>query len=312
MGQRIVIALGGNALQVGGAATAEDQKKVVRMTAKSLVELVKDGHDLIIGHGNGPQVGNILLHEEAGATPESPAMPLETDVAMSQGQIGYWLQQAIGDELRANGIAKNAVTVVTQVVVDETDAAFANPSKPIGPFYDEMVAKQLSQDRGWSVKEDAGRGWRRVVPSPKPIDIVERDIIKGLVDGGTIVIAAGGGGVPVLRKNNMLTGVDAVIDKDFAACEMAKMTEASVFLVLTAVENATINYKQPNETAIGETTVAKMNEYISQNQFASGSMLPKVRAALDFAGFRPENVAIITTPENAVAALRGESGTIIR
>ncbi len=309
---RIVVALGGNALQTGGAVSADDQKKVVRETAKQLVALVRDGHDLIIGHGNGPQVGNILLHEESCATPESPAMPLETDVAMSQGQIGYWLQQALGDELRKSGIHKNVVTVVSQTVVDESDPAFANPSKPIGPFYDETTAKSLSDQRGWVVVEDSGRGWRRVVPSPMPVDIVEREVVKNLADSGTIVIAAGGGGIPVVRKNGELIGVDAVIDKDFAAAEMAKMVEASVLLILTTVANVVVDFNTPESTPIRETTVDEMNQHILDHQFAPGSMLPKVQAALSFAQHRPENVAIITSPEMAIDAMGGGAGTVVK
>jgi carbamate kinase len=274
--------------------------------------LVAAGHDLIIGHGNGPQVGDILLHEETGDSAAAPAMPLETDVAMSQGQIGYWLQQALGDELRLAGIDKDVATVITQVVVDASDAAFTSPSKPIGVFYDEATAKRLARQRGWTVRDDAGRGWRRVVPSPQPVDIIEQRLIKGVADSGAIVIAAGGGGVPVLRDGAVLTGVDAVIDKDFAAVKLAKLTEASVFMSLTAVESASVDYRMPSERPIGQTTVAEMEQYLTAGQFAAGSMLPKVQAALDFVRFRPENVAIITTPDKAVAALNGQAGTIIR
>lgn len=311
MKQRIVIALGGNALQINGAATADEQKAVASLTAQKIVDLVEDGHDLIIGHGNGPQVGAILLHEEAGSTKEAPSMPLETDGAMSQGQIGYWLQQAIGDELRLRHIDKDVATIITQTVVSNDDPAFQNPSKPIGPFYEESMAKQLASTRGWTVKEDAGRGWRRVVPSPKPVDIVERHVIKGLADSGVLVIAAGGGGIPVLNKNGDLTGVDGVIDKDFGASLMGQIVEASVLLILTAVDAVTIGYKTDHETALNDVDVAELKRYIEAGEFAPGSMLPKVQAAIEFVEHRPENVAIITSIEQARMALENTAGTRI-
>jgi carbamate kinase len=309
---RILIALGGNALQIDGAATAEDQKKVATLTAKKLVGLVAAGHDLIVAHGNGPQVGAILLHEEAGNSDAAPAMPLETDGAMSQGQIGYWLQQAIGDELRSRKINKDVATIITQTVVEKTDPAFANPSKPIGPFYTEAVAKKLARERNWTVREDAGRGWRRVVASPKPVDIIEKRIIKGLTDSGALVIAAGGGGVPVLNNNGDLTGVDAVIDKDFGAALLGRLAEASILLILTAVDAVVIGYKTDREKPLREVSIAELEKYAADGEFAPGSMLPKVQAAIEFAKVRPENVAIITSIEQAESALRGESGTRIR
>jgi carbamate kinase len=308
---RIVVALGGNALQVNGAATAEDQKAVAAITAKKLVDLVVAGHDLVIGHGNGPQVGAILLHEETGATPAAPSMPLETDGAMSQGEIGYWLQQAIGDDLRARGIDKDVATVITQTVVARDDPAFADPSKPIGPFYDEATAKKLAGERGWTVKEDAGRGWRRVVPSPRPVDIVEKRIIRGLVDSGTLVVAAGGGGVPVFNNNGDLIGVDAVIDKDFGAALLGRTVEASILLILTAVNSVTIGYKTDHEKSLGNISLSELQQYIDADEFAPGSMLPKVQAAIEFAKYRPENIAIITSIDQAEEALAGRAGTHI-
>lgn len=310
---RITIALGGNALQKQGSASAEEQKVVARETAKKLVDLVAAGHDLVVGHGNGPQVGAILLAQEAGDGPDTPAMPLETDGAMSQGEIGYWLQQAIGDELRGRKINKDVATIITQTEVSADDPAFANPSKPIGVFYGEEEAKNLAKSRKWAVKEDAGRGWRRVVPSPKPVDIIEKRVIKGLVDSGAMVVAAGGGGIPVIReKSGDLTGIDAVIDKDFGVEKLAELTESSIFLVLTAVDAVTINYKQPNETAIRETTSLELEKFANEGQFAPGSMLPKVQAAVKFAKARPENIAIITSIDNAIKAVGGSAGTIIR
>jgi len=309
---RILVALGGNALQINGAATAEEQKSVAKLTAQKLVDLVAAGHDLIVTHGNGPQVGAILLHEEAGATETAPSMPLETDGAMSQGEIGYWLQQAIGDELRSRKIDKDVATIITQTVVYRRDEAFADPSKPIGPFYTETVAKKLASERGWTVKEDAGRGWRRVVPSPHPVDIVEKRVIRGLSDAGALVIAAGGGGIPVVREGADLIGVDAVIDKDFGASLLATIVEASVFLILTAVDAVTIGYKTDHEQALNEISITEMEKYIAAGEFSPGSMLPKVQAAVKFARARPENVAIITSIELAEAALRGIAGTQIR
>ena len=308
---RITIALGGNALQIKGSATAEEQKSVARETARKLVDLAQKGHDLIIGHGNGPQVGAILLHEEALNSAEAPSMPLETDGAMSQGEIGYWLQQSLGDELRARKIDKDVATVITQTIVDELDPAFANPTKPIGVFYTEAQAQKLARQRGWSVVEDAHRGWRRVVPSPRPVDIVEKRVIRGLVDGGTMVVAAGGGGIPVFSDGPELIGADAVIDKDFGTEKMAELTDSSIFLILTAVDAVTINYKKPNEMALRDVSISEMEKWAKAGEFAPGSMLPKVQAAVKFARARPENVAIITSIDLAEKSLRGEAGTRI-
>lgn len=308
---RITIALGGNALQIKGSATAAEQKSVARETAKKLVDLVQQGHDLIIGHGNGPQVGAILLHEEALNSAEAPSMPLETDGAMSQGEIGYWLQQSLGDELRERGIDKDVATVITQTIVDQSDPAFANPSKPIGVFYSETQAQKLAKQRGWTVKEDAHRGWRRVVPSPRPVDIVEKRVIRGLAGSGAMVVAAGGGGIPVFANGSELVGADAVIDKDFGTEKMAELTDSSIFLILTAVDAVTINYRKPNEIALRDVSIADLERFAAAGEFAPGSMLPKVQAAIKFAKFRPENVAIITSIDLAEKALRGEAGTRI-
>jgi carbamate kinase len=310
---RIVVALGGNALQVDGAVTADDQEKVARLTAEKLVNLVAAGHDLVISHGNGPQVGAILLHEEAGNSPTAPSMPLETDGAMSQGEIGYWLQQALGNELRARQIDKDVATVITQTVVAHDDSAFSDPSKPIGPFYDEATARKLAAERGWTVKEDAGRGWRRVVASPRPVDIVEKRIIRGLADSGALVIAAGGGGVPVVAGGDgNLTGVDAVIDKDFGAALLGRVVGASVFLILTAVDSVTIGFGTDHEQPLSNVSLSELQQYIEDKEFAAGSMLPKVQAAMEFANHRPENAAIITSIDLAEEALNGRAGTHIR
>jgi carbamate kinase len=308
---RVVIALGGNALQTGGAITADEQKAVAAQTARSIVDVIQAGYEVVIGHGNGPQVGDILLGEEASASSTNAPMPLETDVAMSQGQIGYWLQQAVENEMARRSIKKNIATVVTQVLVSKNDPAFKNPSKPIGPFYSEAEAKKLARERGWMVKDDAGRGWRRVVPSPKPVKIIEEVVIKRLIKDGIIPITVGGGGVPVVKSGLKLKGVDAVIDKDFASAELAKAVGAGVFMPLTAVPAVTINYKQPNEQPIGKISVDGVDKLVAEGHFAPGSMLPKVQAALEFVRFKKGNRAIITNPENALKALRGETGTII-
>lgn len=307
MPHRIVVALGGNALQKSGETSAEAQKQVARDTAAQLVQLIKDDHELIIVHGNGPQVGKILLNEEGGG---GDAAPLDTCGAMSQGEIGYWLQQALGNELRKQGLDKPVATVVTQIVVDPADPAFQDPSKPIGHFYpDEQTAKEAAADRQFVVKEDAGRGWRRVVASPMPNDIVEKEFIRQALTNGCIVVAAGGGGIPVIEQDGSLTGVEAVIDKDFAGEKMAELADASVLLILTGIDAVTIHFRTPQEQPLGQVTTDELQQYIEAGHFAPGSMLPKVQAALQFVQARPENTAIITSPENAAAALRGGQGT---
>ena len=241
--KRIVLALGGNALQKKGESTAEAQKKVAEKIGEVIADLSRK-YEIVVAHGNGPQVGNILIHEESAATEKAPAMPLETAVAMSQGQIGYWLSQAISNAFIKEGKKPKVATIVTQVVVDKSDPAFRNPTKPIGEFYTATEAKKLVQINHWTVKEDAGRGWRRVVASPKPVDIIEKNAILGLVEEGVIVIAAGGGGIPVYRTKVLkrLKGVDAVIDKDLAAERLAELVKADVFVSVTAVPNVYINY----------------------------------------------------------------------
>lgn len=309
MPQRIVVALGGNALQKNGETSAEAQKQVARDTAAQLVQLIKDGNELIIVHGNGPQVGQIVLNEEAG---KGPASPLDTCGAMSQGEIGYWLQQALGNELRKQGLDKPVATIVTQIVVDRADPAFQNPTKPIGRFYpDEQTAQDSAVGRGITVKEDAGRGWRRVVASPMPQDIVEKAFISQVLANDCVVIAAGGGGIPVIEMDGSLTGVEAVIDKDFAGGKLAELVDASVLLILTGIDAVTIHFRTPQEQPLGQVTTDELQQYIDAGHFAPGSMLPKVQAALQFVQARPGNTAIITSPQNAVAALRGGHGTRI-
>lgn len=308
---RVVIALGGNALQKNGEVTAEAQKSVASQVGKTIAKLSKK-YEIILAHGNGPQVGNILIHEESAATDSAPAMPLETAVAMSQGQIGYWLAQAIDNAFAKENQHKTVASIVTQVVVDRNDPAFKQPSKPIGQFYTAKEAVKLAKLKGWEMREDSGRGYRRVVPSPKPIDIVERREILTLVNSGAIVIAVGGGGIPVTRTKilKVLKGVDAVVDKDLAAEKLAELVKADVFVSVTAVPNAYINYGQPNQIAIGMTTVREINQYLDAGHFGAGSMLPKIQAVAKFAA--KNKIGIITTPDNLELALKRRAGTIIQ
>ena len=307
---KIVVALGGNALQKNGELTAKIQEEVAKETVQKLIPLIKDGHELVIVHGNGPQVGNLVLHEEAGNSPSTPAMPLHVSVGMTQGMIGYWIQKALKEELPKNGISKNATTIVTQVEVSKDDQAFKNPTKPIGPFYSEEEAQKVAAEKGYVVKEDSGRGWRRVVPSPKPIHILESDAIIDFMKTGAIVIAAGGGGIPVVSNGgNSFEGVDAVIDKDFAAELLAEKINADTLLILTGVDNAMINYGKEDQQALGVISAEEAEKYIKEDQFGAGSMLPKVQASLKFA--KTGGKAIITSLENAQDAISKNLGTVI-
>lgn len=309
--KRIVLALGGNALQKKGESTAEAQKKVAEKVGAVIADLSRK-YEVVVAHGNGPQVGNIMIHEESGATEKAPAMPLETAVAMSQGQIGYWLSQAISNAFIKEGRTPKVATIVTQVVVDKKDPAFDNPTKPIGEFYTATEAKKLAVKNHWTVREDAGRGWRRVVASPKPVDIVEKKAINELVEEGVIVIAAGGGGIPVYRTKILkrLKGVDAVIDKDLAAERLAELVRADVFVSVTAVPNVFINFGQENQQALMEISAKDLSELVKYGYFAAGSMLPKVQAAVGFA--KKDRTSIITDIENLELALAGKAGTIIK
>ena len=311
MKKRVVLALGGNALQKNGEATAEAQKKIAIEVGNKIAELA-DKYDIIVAHGNGPQVGNILIHEEQASSDKAPAMPLETAVAMSQGQIGYWLTQAINNAFARLGKRKTVVTVVSQVVVDRNDPAFRNPTKPIGQFYSEKEAKALAAQNGWTVKEDSGRGWRRVVASPKPIDIIEKKSILELIRNGVIVIAAGGGGIPVYRTKILkrIKGVDAVIDKDYAAEKLAELVDADIFVSVTAVSNAFINFGTPEAKALGKITPQEINQLKQFGYFKAGSMLPKIEAAAKF-GNKTGRTGIITDITHLDEALKGEAGTII-
>lgn len=310
MKQRIVLALGGNALQQHGESTAEAQKKVAAKVGEVIANLISK-YEIIVAHGNGPQVGNIMIHEESAATSAAPAMPLETAVAMSQGQIGYWLAQAINNALAKKGKHAKVATVISQVVVSRDDPAFKHPTKPIGEFYTEKQAKTLARKNNWIVKEDAGRGWRRVVASPRPIDIVEKRTILELVKDNVIVIAAGGGGIPVIRTKILgrLKGIDAVIDKDYAAEKLAEAVKANIFVSVTAVPNVYINYGLPHQKSIATISASEITKLQKYGYFKAGSMLPKVKAAATFA--KKGGTGIITDIAHLKDALSGKAGTII-
>ena len=308
---KIVVALGGNALQEGnGNATAEAQLEVVKKTSERIAEISGMGYEIAVVHGNGPQVGRIVMASEA-AKDVTPAMPFDVCGAMSQGYIGYHIQQSLLYALNKENRHVPVVTVATQMIVDENDPAFQNPSKPIGPFYTEEEAKALAKEKGWTVIEDAGRGWRRVVASPKPLRIVEIEAVKQLWDK-TIVITCGGGGIPVVEKpDGHLEGVAAVIDKDFAAELLAEQVEADVLMILTQVEKVSINYKKPDQKDLDHMTLLDAVKYMEEGQFAKGSMLPKVEAAMKFVRMFPNKKAIITSLDKAIDALNGETGTVI-
>ena len=312
MSKRIVIALGGNAL----GNNPEEQLELVKNTAKAIVDLIKEGHEIMIGHGNGPQVGMINLAMEYASQEgaNTPTMPFPECGAMSQGYIGYHLQQAIGNELKRENIDKCCVTVITQVVVDEHDPAFKNPTKPIGSFYTKEDAEKIEKEKGYTFVEDAGRGYRRVVASPKPVEIVESNVIEKIVATGNIVITVGGGGIPVIKTNNgELKGVPAVIDKDSSSAKLAQDLAADMLIILTAVEKVAINFNKPNQKDLSSMTLEECEKYISEGHFAKGSMLPKVEACKKFVEESPKNaVAIITSLEKAAEAIRGETGTTIR
>ncbi|WP_042353034.1 carbamate kinase [Bacillus massiliigorillae] len=308
--QRIVVALGGNAI-LSTDASAQAQQEALNKTAEYLVQFIKEGHDLIISHGNGPQVGNLLLQQIAGKSEKNPPLPLDSCVAMTQGSIGYWMQNAIGKAMKKHGIQKDAVSIITQVIVDKNDPAFQNPTKPIGPFFTQEEAEYEMQKNGSIFKEDAGRGWRKVVPSPRPHSIHEHRVIDQLVRDGIVTISVGGGGVSVIQDGSDLVGVEAVIDKDFASQKLAELVDADLLVILTGVDNVYINYNQPNQEKLEHVTVAQIEEYIRQNQFAPGCMLPKVEAAIEFVRNRPQGKAIITSLENIEAMLNEGAGTVI-
>lgn len=306
MKKRVVLALGGNAiLQPGQLGTYENQKMNVEMSSDSIAEIIQGGHDLAIVHGNGPQVGQILRQNEL-AQAEVPVLPLSACSSESQGLIGYMLQQALKNRLPE----KNVATVLTMTEVSATDSAFENPTKPIGSFYSEAESLELSQSKGWIMGEDAGRGYRRLVPSPEPRKIVELEVIKGMLDQEMVVISTGGGGIPVIRhEDNSLEGVAAVIDKDSSALRLAKDVAADVLMILTDVPNVYINYGLPSQEKLTTLSLEKAEEYYEAGHFSAGSMGPKVAACIEFA--KLGKTAIICSLNEAVQALDGEAGTRI-
>ncbi len=300
---KIVVALGGNAL----GKNAQDQLNLVYKTAKPLVDLIEEGHEIVIVHGNGPQVGMINLAMEE----TNNDIPFPECGAMSQGYIGFHLQTAIQSELKSRRILKSVATIITQVIVSETDQAFKNPTKPIGKFYSKEDVPSL-EAKGYTMVEDSGRGYRRVVPSPLPVDIEEKEMIFTLINSGNVVITCGGGGIPVVRDGFKLKGVPAVIDKDNAAMLLAKMIDADYLVVLTAVEKVAINFGKDNEEWLDNLSTEKAKEYIKEKHFAPGSMLPKIEACIKFAESTPERKALITSLDKAKAGLMGLTGTIIK
>jgi carbamate kinase len=306
---RIVLALGGNAL----GETAEEQLKRAEVAAQAIADLIEQGHDVLLVHGNGPQVGQIrLAFEEASKSGKVPLIPFAECSAMSQGYIGYHLQQTIDEELVKRGHADiPVVTMLTQTVVSPNDPAFEHPTKPIGGFYSEEEAKELMAKTGDTYIEDSGRGWRRVVPSPQPIDIYEKMSLRALVAAHQVVIAAGGGGIPVVYHGDRYHGVDAVIDKDLAAAKVAQLVDANAFIILTAVDRVCINFGKPDQKEIEQMSVREAEDYIKADQFGKGSMEPKVKAACNFVKSAPLSQAIIASLDKAADAVKGLSGTRI-
>ncbi len=301
---RIVVSLGGNAL----GKNPQEQKDLLKDIAVHIVELIKDGHEIVIAHGNGPQVGMInLAFSESSST---PSMPFPECGAMSQGYIGFHLQNSIGNELAKQNIDKSIAAIVTQVIVDENDPAFERPTKPIGSFYSLEESLKLEKSMGYNMVEDSGRGYRRVVPSPMPIDVKEKEMIKSLLRDNHIVITVGGGGIPVVEKGYTLQGVAAVIDKDNASAKLAEIIDADILVILTAVDNVYINFGKENEEALHEVSINRLEELINEKQFAEGSMLPKIKASINFA--KNNKISVIASLDNAEKAFKLEAGTIIK
>ncbi|MDR1640359.1 MAG: carbamate kinase [Clostridiales bacterium] len=306
---RTTIALGGNAL----GNTLTEQMIAVKSTAKAIASLIEDGNEVVLTHGNGPQVGMINLAMETSGKTEAktPYIPMSVCVAMSQGYIGYDLQNALREELLNRGLSVPVASIITQTIVDENDPAFQSPSKPIGCFYTEEEAKALASEKGYKLKEDAGRGWRRVVASPKPVGIVEKETVKALLSAGQVVIAAGGGGIPVRVQGNHLAGAGAVVDKDFAAAVLADITGSNVLMILTAVDKICIDFNKPSQRKLDRMTVEEARNYIKEGHFAPGSMLPKVQAAIQFVEGGPSRKAVICHLSDAMDGFLGKAGTLI-
>ena len=310
--KRVLITLGGNAiLPARGTGTFEEQCSITRLSMQPIAELVRDGIEVVLSHGNGPIVGNILIRNEA-ARDQIPPMPLDVCGADSLGGIGYMMQQSLQNELHRLSLDRAVLTCVTQIIVDERDPAFRRPTKPIGPFYPEARARLLAKEKGWTIVEDAGRGYRRVVPSPRPLEVVEIAAIRGLVDDGAVVIAAGGGGIPVSRQwDGTLHGVEAVIDKDLASSLLARLLGCDTLVIITGVDRVAVHFGKPDQRDLDVTTVEELEQFQKEGHFPAGNMGPKVQAAIEFIRGGGDEV-IITSPEKTRDALRGETGTRVR
>ena len=303
---KYVVSLGGNAL----GNNPIEQKQALIKVAEAITDLIMDNNEVAIVHGNGPQVGMINLAFET--SKETPNMPFPECGAMSEGYIGYHIQNALYNSFKENNVNKSVVTLITQVLVDPQDPLFLHPSKPIGSFYNKEQAEQINKEKGYIMKEDAGRGYRRVVPSPLPIDIIEKESIKTLLDNGQVVICAGGGGIPVIKKDNNLEGVAAVIDKDYASSKLADLIDADYLVILTAVDNVYINYRRDNEKKLDKVSTSELENYLNEGHFAKGSMYPKVQACINFVKSGKNKTAIIASLDNAKEAFKEKAGTIIK
>ena len=309
MSKKIVIALGGNAF----GDTPKEQLEAVKKTARPIVDLIEGGNQVILTHGNGPQVGmiNTALGKAAEIDDKIPDIDFPECGAMSQGYIGFHLQSAVREELRNRNMGKSVASIITQVIVDKNDKAFENPTKPVGIFYTKEEAEKIEKEKGYIMAEDSGRGYRRVVPSPMPEKIVEAEIIKDLVEKEHVVITVGGGGIPVIENGNQLQGIPAVIDKDFASERLAELLEADYLIILTGVEKAAVNFGKPDQKWLDEISVSEAEQYIKEGHFAPGSMLPKVEAAIKFIKSNPDKKALITSLEKAKDGINGLTGTVI-
>ena len=302
---KYVVSLGGNAL----GNNPIEQKQALIKVAEAITDLIMDNNEVAIVHGNGPQVGMINLAFET--SKETPNMPFPECGAMSEGYIGYHIQNALYNSFKENNVNKSVVTLITQVLVDPQDPLFLHPSKPIGSFYNKEQAEQINKEKGYIMKEDAGRGYRRVVPSPLPIDIIEKESIKSLLDNGQVVICAGGGGIPVIKQDNKIKGVAAVIDKDYASAKLAELIDADYLVILTAVNNVCLNYGKENEVVLKDVKKGDIAKYLEEGHFAKGSMYPKVQAVLNFLNNK-NKVAVIASLDNAKDAFKLKAGTIIK
>lgn len=310
MKEKIVIAIGGNAIiSEGQKGTVEEQYNNINKMSPYIADLIEEGYRVILTHGNGPQVGNLLLQGEA-AKDRIPVLPIDVCVAETQGQLGYMIKQSLINLLRKRGIEKDVVSILSQVLVDKGDAAFKEPTKPIGPFYSKEEADEISKAKNYSMVEDSGRGYRRVVPSPRPLDIVEQSVVKALTDNGTIVITIGGGGIPVIEDNGVLKGVEAVIDKDYASSLLANQIEADFLVILTGVPQVAINFGKPNQEFLSQMSLDEAKKHFEDGQFPKGSMGPKIEAGIEYLD-RGGKKVIITSLELLKDAIEGKAGTMI-